>query len=58
MVSGYVPFATDLETVTLRVVDEPVTGFGAKVPVAPAGEPLTDIVSAEVKPPVRVIDTL
>lgn len=52
------PFATDFDTVTVSVVDEPLAGLGENVPVAPAGNPLTDIVSGEVKPPVRVIVTV
>ena len=57
-VNGYDPFASERVTVTVRVVDEPLAGLGEKVPVAPAGRPLTDIVSGAVKPPVRVIATL
>ncbi len=57
-VKGYVPLATDLDAVTVSVVDEPVVGLGAKAPVAPAGKPLTDIVTGELKPPVRVIATV
>ena len=57
-VNGYVPLASDLAAVTVRVVDEPVAGLGAKLPVAPAGKLLTDIVSGELKPPVRVIATV
>ena len=56
-VNGYVPFATERVTVTVKVVDEPLAGLGEKFPVAPAGRPLTDIVSGEAKPPVRVIVT-
>jgi hypothetical protein len=40
------------------VVDEPVAGLGEKLGVTPAGNPLTDIVSGELKPPVRVIATV
>jgi len=57
-VNGYVPFATERAAVTVRVVDEPLAGFGENVPVTPEGRPLTDIVSAEAKPPVRVIVTV
>ena len=57
-VNGYVPFATERLTVTVRVVDEPLAGFGEKLAVAPAGKPVTDIVRGEVKPPVRVIVTV
>lgn len=57
-VNGYVPFATERVTVTVRVVDDPLAGLGEKVPVTPAGRPLTDIVSGDVKPPVRVMVTL
>ena len=57
-VNGYVPFATERETVTVKVVDEPLAGLGEKAPVAPAGRPLIDIETGEVKPPVRVIATV
>ena len=57
-VNGYVPFATERPTVTVKVVDEPVAGSGEKLPVAPAGRPATDIVRGDVKPPVRVIVTV
>ena len=57
-VNGYVPLDTDLSTTTVSVVEEPVAGSGAKVPVAPTGKPLTDIANGELKPPVRVIVTL
>jgi hypothetical protein len=57
-VNGYVPFATERGTVTVKDVDEPVAGFGEKVPVAPAGRPVIDIVSGDAKPPVRVIVTV
>jgi hypothetical protein len=50
--------ATEPGTVTLNVVDEPVAGLGVKVLVAPAGKPLTDIATAELNPPVRVIVTV
>ena len=55
---GYVPFATERATVTVRVVDEPPAGFAEKVPVTPDGKPLTDMFSADAKPPVRVIVTV
>ena len=58
-VNGYVPFATERETVAVRVVDEPLAGFGEKVAVTPEGRPLvTDIVRGDAKPPVRVIVTV
>ena len=57
-VNRYDPFATERATVTVKVVDEPLAGLGEKLPVAPAGKPLTDIVSGEVKPPVGVIVTV
>ena len=57
-VNGYVPFVTERAAVTVRVVDEPLAGFGENVPVTPEGRPLTDIFSAEAKPPVRVIVTV
>ncbi len=57
-VNGYVPFFTELAAFTVSVADEAVAGFGVKVPVAPEGKPLTDIVIGELKPPVRVIATV
>jgi hypothetical protein len=57
-VKVYVPFATDRSAVTVKVDDEPEAGLGEKVPVAPAGKPLTDIDTAELKPFVRVIATV
>src|SRR4051812_11028630 len=57
-VNGYVPFATSRATVTVSAVDEPLAGLDEKLPVAPEGSPLIDIVSGEVKPPVRVIVTV
>ena len=39
-------------------VDEPPAGLGEKLPVAPVGRPLTDMVRGDVKPPVRVIVTV
>ena len=56
-VKGYVPFATERATVTVRV-DEPSAGFGENVAVTPDGRPLPDIVSGDAKPPVRVIVTV
>ena len=57
-VNAYVPFATERATVTVKVVDEPPAGLGEKLPVAPVGRPLTDMVRGDVKPPVRVIVTV
>ncbi len=39
-------------------VDDPVAGFGVKLPVAPLGSPLTLSVTWPVKPPVGLIVTL
>jgi len=50
--------ATERVTVTLKEVDAPDAGLGEKVLVAPAGKPLTDIVSGELNPPVRVMATV
>ena len=46
---------TELAAVTVSVVDEPLAGFAEKLPLAPAGNPLTDMVNPELKPFVRVI---
>lgn len=48
---------SELAAVTVRVVDEPLAGLGAKLPVAPAGKPLTDIVRGKLEFPVRAIAT-
>jgi hypothetical protein len=53
-VKVYVPFEVEELTVNVKV-DEVVAGFGLKLPVAPAGRPLTERVTDELKPPVRVI---
>lgn len=57
-VNGNVPLAAVFATVSVRVVDVPAAGFGEKVPVMPAGNPLTDMVNGEPKPPVRLIATV
>jgi len=57
-VNGYEPLLTELNAVTVRVVDEVLTGFAEKVPVAPLGKPLTDIVTGDVNPPVRFTATV
>jgi hypothetical protein len=57
-VNGYVPFASDRVAVSVRVVDESLAGLGEKVAVTPAGRPLADIVTGDVKLPVRVIVTV
>ena len=44
-----------LELVVTASVDDPVAGFGVKLPVAPAGNPLTLNVTAPVKPFVGLI---
>ena len=56
-VKGYVPRAVEELTVIVSA-EEPVAGFGLKLPVAPAGRPLTDKVTGELKPPVGVIVTV
>ena len=56
-VKEYVPWAVVELTVTVSV-EEPVAGLGLKVPVAPAGRPLTDRFTAEPNPPVGVIVTV
>ena len=56
-VNGYVPRAVEELTVIVRA-EELVAGFGLKLPVAPAGSPLTDRVTGELNPPVGVIVTV
>lgn len=56
-VKGYVPRAVEELTVIVNA-EEVVAGFGLKLPVAPAGRPLTDKLTDEVNPPVRVIVTV
>lgn len=56
-VNRYVPDAVEELTVILNA-EEVVAGFGLKLPVAPAGRPLTDKFTGELNPPVRVIVTL
>jgi hypothetical protein len=53
-----VPFATERSAVTDKLDDAPDAGFGEKVAVAPAGKPLIDIDTGEVKPFVRLIATV
>lgn len=48
-VKTYVPLAVDELTVRVRV-EEVVAGFGLKAPVVPDGKPLTERVTAELKP--------
>ena len=56
-VKGYVPRAVEELTVMVRA-EELVAGLGLKLPVAPAGRPLTDRVTGELNPPVGVIVTV
>ena len=56
-VKGYVPRAVEELTVIVNT-EELVAGFGLKLPVAPAGRPLTDKFTGELKPPVGVIVTV
>jgi hypothetical protein len=56
-VKGYVPRFVEELTVTFST-EELVAGFGVKLPVAPAGRPLTDKFTGELNPPVRVIVTV
>jgi len=44
--------------VTVSVEEAAVAGFGLKVPLAPVPRPLTENVTAPVKPPVRVMLTV
>ena len=46
-----------LAVVVTVSVEEAVAGFGAKLPVAPVGKPLTLSVTGPVKPPLGVIVT-
>jgi len=57
MVSGNVPAGVLAVALTVRVED-PVAGFGLKLPVAPVGNPLTLNVTAPVKPLIGVMLTL
>ena len=57
-VNGYEPLFTELDAVTVRVVDEALTGFDEKLPVAPLGKPVTDIVTGDVNPPARLTFTV
>ena len=45
-------------TVTFSVEELPDAGLGVKLAVAPAGRPLTEKVTGELNPPVRVIVTV
>ena len=56
-VKGYVPRPVEELTVMFSA-EELVAGFGSKLPVAPAGRPLTDKLTDELNPPVRVIVTV
>jgi hypothetical protein len=49
-VKGYVPLFTEPLTLIFSE-EELVAGLGAKLPVAPAGRPLTDKVTGELNPP-------
>jgi hypothetical protein len=57
-VKGYVPRFVEELTVIFSAEEELVAGFGVKLPVAPAGRPLTDKLTGELNPPVRVIVTV
>ena len=56
-VKRYVPRAVEELTVIVNA-EVLVAGFGLKLPVAPAGRPLTDKVTEELKPAVGVIVTV
>jgi hypothetical protein len=49
IVNGYVPTGVLAPVVTARV-DDPVAGFGVKLPVAPVGNPFTLSVTVLLKP--------
>jgi hypothetical protein len=57
IVSAEVPNGVLVLVVTERV-DDAVAGFGAKLPLAPPGSPLTLSVTWPVKPPVGLMLTL
>ena len=57
-VKGNVPCLVEELTVTVSVDELPVAGFGLKLPVAPAGRPLTLRLTPAVNPPVRVMVTV
>jgi hypothetical protein len=46
-----------LAVVVTVSVEDPLAGFGVKVPVVPVGNPLTLKVTAPVKPPVGLMVT-
>ncbi len=57
-VKGYDPATVVELTVTVSVEEVPEDGLGLKAPVAPAGRPLTDRLTAAVTPPVRLMLTV
>jgi hypothetical protein len=56
-VKRYVPRVVEELTVIVSA-EELVAGFGLKLPVAPAGRPLTDKFTGELNPPVGVSVTV
>ena len=56
-VKTYVPLAVEEPTVRVSV-EEVVAGFGLKLPLVPEGRPLTEKVTAELKPLVGLIVTV
>src|SRR5687767_6393121 len=57
-VNAYVPLAVEDEMVSVSDDEPPVAGFGLKLPLVPAGKPLTDSDTGSAKPPVRVTVTV
>lgn len=58
IVSGKLPVAVEALVVTVRVELPEVRDAGLKVPVAPAGNPLTERFTVPLKPPVGVTVTV
>lgn len=57
-VKGYDPAIVAELTVIVNADELPVVELGLRLPTAPAGRPLTDRITAELNPPLRVIVTV
>ena len=58
IVIGYEPAGVVEEVVMASAEEFPLAGFGLKLAVAPAGNPLAESVSESLKPPTRFILTV